>query len=147
MHVYSKNRKAKYDYELLDKFVAGISLEGTEVKSIKSGGCDLTGSYVLIDSNNNAQWVNGNITKYQFQTRGSHEERRVRQLLLTKKEIRKLKQELQEKRLTLIPYAIGANNRGKLKIEFYTAKPKKNHDKRETIKQRDAQRESKRHYD
>lgn len=147
MHVYSKNRKAKFDYELQDKFVAGISLLGTEVKSIKDGGCDLTGSYVIIDAKNNAQWLNGNINKYQFQTRGSHEERRTRQLLLNKKEIRKLKQELQEKRLTLIPYAIGANNRGKLKLEFYTAKPKKNHDKRETIKQRDAQRESKRHYE
>ncbi len=147
MHVYSKNKKAKFDYELLDMFVAGIALKGTEVKSIKAGGCDLTGSYVVIDNDGNAQWLNGNITKYQFQTSGSHEERRTRQLLLNKKELRKLKQELQLKRLTLIPYCIGANNRGKLKLEFYTAKPKKLHDKRETIKQRDAQRESKRHYD
>lgn len=147
MHPYSKNKKAKFDYDLQDKYVAGISLTGTEVKSIKSGGCDLSGSYVVIDSNNNAQWLNGHITKYQFQTQGSHEERRTRQLLLNKKEIRKLKEAVQQQRVTLIPYVIGANKRGRIKLEFYTSKSKNKHDKRETIKQRDAQRESKRHYD
>ncbi len=147
MHPYAKNKKAKFDFEFKDKYVAGIALQGTEVKSIKSGGCDLTGSYIVIDSNNNAQWLNGHITKYQFQTQGTHEERRTRQLLLNKKEIRKLRDEVQQQRVTLIPYVIGANSRGRIKIEFYTSKPKKNHDKRETIKQRDAQRESKRHYE
>ncbi len=147
MHPYSKNKKARFDYELLDKFVGGISLLGTEVKSIKSGGCDLTGSYVVIDNEGNAQWLNGNIAKYQFQTQGSHEERRTRQLLLKKSELKKLREIVNEKRLNLIPYVLGANSRGKLKLEFYTARPKKNHDKRETIKQRDAQRESKRHYE
>lgn len=68
-------------------------------------------------------------------------------MLLKKSELRKLTSILNEKRLTLIPYTLGASNRGRLKLEFYTAKPKKNHDKRESIKQRDAQRESKRHYD
>ncbi len=146
MHPYSKNKKAKFDYLFLDKFVAGISLTGTEVKSIKSGGCDLSGSYIYIDNQNNAQWINGHITKYQFQTVGSHEERRTRQLLLNKKEILKLKDLVQQQRVTLIPYVIGANNRGRLKLEFYTSKPKKIHDKREEIKKRDSEREAKRHY-
>ncbi len=147
MHPYAKNKKAKFDYDLQDKYVAGISLTGTEVKSIKTGGCDLTGSYVVIDSNNNAQWLNGHITKYHFQTQGSHEERRTRQLLLTKREIRKLREAVQQQRVTLIPYVIGADSRGRLKLEFYISKSKNKHDKRETIKQRDSERESKRHYD
>lgn len=147
MHILAKNKKAKFDYEFKDKFIAGISLTGTEVKSIKSGGCDLTGSYVIIDSNNNAQWLNGHITKYKFQTQGSHEERRTRQLLLNKKEIRKLKELVNEQRVTIIPYVIGADRRGRLKLEIYSSKSKNKQDKRETIKQRDAQRESKRHYE
>ncbi len=147
MHIYSKNKKAKFDYLFLDKYVAGISLTGTEVKSIKSGGGDLSGSYVVIDNNNNAQWMNGHITKYQFQTVGSHDEKRTRQLLLNKKEIIKIKSLVQQERVILIPYCIGANSRGKLKLEFYTSKPKKLHDKREEIKRRDSQREAKRHYD
>lgn len=147
MHVLAKNKKAKFDYEFKDKFIAGISLTGTEVKSIKSGGCDLTGSYVIIDSNNNAQWLNGHITKYKFQTQGSHEERRTRQLLLNKKEIRKLKELVNEQRVTIIPYVIGADRRGRLKLELYSSKSKNKQDKRETIKKRDAQRESKRHYE
>ncbi len=147
MHIYSKNKKAKFDFELKEKYLAGISLLGTEVKSIKNGGCDLTQSYIYIDNKNNAQWLNGYISKYEFQTTGTHEERRTRQLLLSKKEIRKIKNEVQLNNSVLIPYSLGANKRGKLKLEFYVSKPKKNYDKRETIKKRDSQRESKRFLD
>ncbi|BDU67413.1 MAG: SsrA-binding protein [Candidatus Tyloplasma litorale] len=146
MKVYSKNKRAKFDYELMDKYVAGISLLGTEVKSIKSGNSDLTGSYIFIDSNNNAQWINGYIKKYEFQTQGTHEEKRTRQLLLNKKEIKKLKDETQLKRNTIVPYAILGDKKGIIKLEIFVAKGKNKADKRESIKERDSKRESKRYY-
>lgn len=145
MKVFAKNRRAKYDYELMDMFVAGISLLGTEVKSIKRGDVDLTGSYVVIDRDGNAQWLNGKIKKYNFQTQGSHEETRTRQLLLNKRELKKIRSAIAEKRLTVIPYAIGATNRGHIKLEIYLSKGKNVRDKRETIKQRDSERESTRY--
>ena len=142
MKIYAKNKKAKFDYEFLNKYEAGISLLGTEVKSIKEGGVDLSGSYIVIDSNDNPQWLNGHINKYQFQTQGTHEEKRTRQLLLKKREIKKISNDINLKRLTVIPYIIYANHRGNIKLEFYTAKGKNVRDKRSTIKQRDLERES-----
>ncbi|NQX83407.1 MAG: SsrA-binding protein SmpB [Mycoplasmataceae bacterium] len=146
MKIFAKNKKAKFDYELLEKYNAGISLLGTEVKSIKNGDVDLSGSYVVIDSNNNAQWINGNITKYTFQTQGTHDEKRTRQLLLKKKEIIKLKNEVNLKRLTLIPYTIYSNNNGHIKLELYVSRGKNTKDKREHIKERDSKKESSRYY-
>lgn len=145
MHIYAKNRRAKYDYEFKDKFIAGISLLGTEVKSVKKGDVDLTSSYVVIDNKGNAQWLNGKIKKYAFHTQGSHDESRTRQLLLSKREISKISSAIAEKRYTVVPYAIGATNRGLLKLEIYLAKGKNTKDKRETIKQRDLERESSRY--
>lgn len=145
MKIYSKNKKAKFDFEFLDKFEAGISLIGTEVKSIKEGNVDLTGSYIVIDSDDNAQWINGNVSRYQFQTQGSHEEKRTRQLLLKKREIQKLKDSIQLKRLSVIPYIIYANKRGNIKLEIYIARGKNAHDKRESIKARDSKREAERY--
>ncbi len=146
MKIYSKNKKARHDYQFIDMFVAGIQLYGTEVKSIKNGGVDLTGSYIVIDSDGNAQWLNGFVEHYKFNTQSSHEERRTRQLLLHKKELKKLKALVQQERVTIVPYTIGATSKGFLKLEIYTAKGKNTKDKRESIKQRDAQRESKRYY-
>ena len=146
MKIYSKNKRARYDYEFLKKYEAGISLLGSEVKSIKNGDVDLTGSYIIIDSLNNAQWINGNISKYKFDTQTSHEETRTRQLLLSKREIKKLREDIQLKRLTLIPYIIYANNSGKIKLEIHVARGKNTKDKRETIKRRDQQRENKKYY-
>ncbi len=142
MHVYAKNRKAKYDYEFKEKFIAGISLLGTEVKSIKNGDVDLSSSYVVIDSNGNAQWLNGKIKKYSFQTQGSHDETRTKQLLLKKREIKKISSSISEKRYTVIPYLIVSTNKGLIKLEIYLAKGKNIRDKRETIKQRDIKREN-----
>lgn len=146
MKIYAKNKRAKYDYTFLKKYEAGISLLGTEVKSIKNGLVDLTGSYVVIDSKNNVQWLNGTIQKYQYQTQGNHKEKRTRQLLLNKLEIKKIKQEVQLKNLTIIPYLIYANKLGKIKLEIHVAKGKKTKDKREEIKKRDSKRETKRYY-
>ncbi len=140
MKIFSKNRKAKYDFEFLDKFEAGISLTGTEVKSIKNGDVDLSGSYIVINENGDAQWINGKIKRYKFQSMGDHEETRTRQLLLNKNELRKIIQNINEKRLTVIPYIIYANHKGRIKLEIYLAKGKNTHDKRETIKKRDLER-------
>ncbi len=145
MKVFAKNKRAKYDYEFKEGFYAGVSLLGTEVKSIKSGDVDLTSSYVVIDSNGNAQWLNGKVKRYNFQTQGSHEESRTRQLLLNKKELKKISSAIAEKRYTVVPYAIGATNKGHIKLEIYLAKGKNTQDKRETIKRRDQERESSRY--
>lgn len=142
MKIFAKNRRAKFDYEFKDMFIAGISLLGTEVKSIKNGDVDLTSSYIVIDNDGNAQWLNGRIKRYNFQTQGSHDESRTRQLLLKKREILKISSAINEKRYTVVPYAIGATNRGHIKLEIYLAKGKNVKDKRETIKRRDAERES-----
>lgn len=146
MKIYSKNKKVKYDYNLLDKYQAGISLFGTEVKSIKNGDVDLTGSYIVIDKNMNAQWLNGNISKYKFQTQGSHEPRRTRQLLLKKREIKKILDKVNQQKLTIVPYILYADYKSNLKLEIYLAKGKSNQDKREAIKARDSERESSKYY-
>ncbi len=146
MKIISKNKRAKFDYQFLDKYEAGISLLGTEVKSIKEGNVDLSGSYIVIDDKNNAQWLNGNVAKYKFQTQGTHEEKRTRQLLLNKREIKKLKNDVSLKRLTIIPYIIYMNRKGVIKLEIYTAKGKNLVDKRQTIKERDSKRETKKYY-
>ena len=146
MKIISKNKRARYDYEFVDKYEAGISLIGTEVKSIKEGNVDLSGSYIVIDDKNNAQWLNGNIARYKFQTQGSHEERRTRQLLLNKREIKKLKNDVTLKRFAIIPYIIYINRKGNIKLEIHSAKGKNTRDKRQTIKERDIKRESKEYY-
>ncbi len=140
MKIFAKNRRAKFDYEFLDKFEAGISLTGSEVKSVKAGDVDLSGSYVVVDNNGNVQWLNGTIKKYAFQSMGQHEETRTRQLLLKKREIKKIIENINEKKLTVIPYIIYAKSNGKLKLEILLAKGKNIHDKRETIKKRDLER-------
>lgn len=140
MKIYSKNRKAKYDYEFIEKIEAGISLAGSEVKSIKNGDVDLSGSYIIIDANGDVKWLNGKIKQYKFQSMKIYEEDRTRQLLLKKKEIKKIHQKVNEKRLTIIPYLIYANHSGKIKLEIYLAKGKNTKDKRETIKRRDLDR-------
>lgn len=147
MKIFAKNRRAKFDYEFITKYEAGISLVGSEVKSIKNNQIDLTGSYVIVDKNKNIQWINGKIEKYKYNTsEESIDERRTRQLLLNKKEIRKIINEVVLKRLIIIPYKVYALKSGIIKLEFFIAKPKKLRDKRETEKKRDLSREVKDYY-
>lgn len=146
MKIISKNKRAKFDYELIDKYHAGISLLGNEVKSIKDGNVDLVGSYIYIDNKNNAQWINANIEKYKFQNESiNYNPRRTRQLLLNSAEIKKIKNEIKLKKLTVIPYCIFINKRGLIKLEIYTAKGKNKQDKRESQKKDDAKKEMKRY--
>lgn len=133
------NKKARFDYYLEKEIECGISLNGTEVKSIRKGSADLKDTFVTI-KNNEAYILNMYIAKYEEGNRFNHDERRTRKLLLHKSEIRKLKQEIQENGKTIVPTKLYFKN-GKAKIMIALAKGKKLYDKRETIKQRDLERE------
>jgi SsrA-binding protein len=134
------NRKAKFDYSFLETYTCGISLKGSEVKSIRVGNVSMVDSYCIFDRNE--LWIKSlNITPgaSSFQ----HDPLRDKKLLLKKKELRKLEGSLL-KGLTIIPIKIFTNERNLIKIEIALAQGKKNYDKREDIKKRDTERELRR---
>lgn len=133
------NRKAKYDYEIVDKFEAGIVLKGTEIKSIRNGSANLKDSYAII-RNNEVFLLNMHISHYKEGNIFNHDEERTRKLLLHKKEILKLNDKIKLEGYTLVPLKIYFKN-GKAKVELGLVKGKKNYDKREAIKKRDTERE------
>ena len=138
----ASNRRALRDYFVEERIEAGIELRGTEAKSIRNGNVTLTGSYPSIE---NGQVVLNNLTisPYEFGNRFNHEPARPRQLLLHKREIRKLQVQTDQKGLTLIPLNLYFK-RGKVKIEIGVCKGKKLVDKRETLKRKDADRDAQR---
>lgn len=133
------NKKARFDYYLEKEIEAGISLVGTEVKSIRKGSVDLKDTFINI-KNNEAYILNMYISHYEEGNIFNHDERRTRKLLLHKKEIEKLKSEIKENGKTIVPVKLYFKN-GKVKILIAIAKGKKLFDKRETIKKRDLERE------
>lgn len=137
--IISQNKKAKFNYFLSDFLEAGIVLSGTEIKSIRLHNVNLDDAYVLI-RNNQAYIINMNIPVYEKGTIFNHEPKRDRKLLLHKYEIRKLDAKVERKGFTLIPTKVYLKN-GKAKIEIALGQGKKLFDKRETIKQRENQRE------
>lgn len=137
--IISQNKKARFNYFLSDFLEAGIVLSGTEIKSIRLHNVNLDDAYVLI-RNNQAYIINMNIPVYEKGTIFNHEPKRDRKLLLHKYEIRKLDAKVERKGFTLIPTKIYLKN-GKAKIEIALGQGKKLFDKRETIKQRENQRE------
>jgi SsrA-binding protein len=139
-NVNIRNRQAGYEYELLDKYVAGIVLTGTEIKSIREGKVNLQDGYCYF--NNGELFVKAvNITPYAQGTHYNHEATRERKLLLKRAEIKKLEGKIEEKGLTLIPVRLFINDRGFAKMEIAVGRGKKLHDKRDSIKERDAKRE------
>ena len=134
------NRKAKFEYELYDKYEVGIVLTGTEIKSIRKGSCNLKDSYITI-KNHEAFIINMFISKYEEGNIFNQDETRTRKLLLHKKEILKLESKLNQDGITLIPIKLYFNN-GKAKLEIAVAKGKHTYDKKEAIKQRDIKRET-----
>lgn len=135
-----RNRQASYEYELLDKYVAGIVLTGTEIKSIREGKINLQDGYAYF--NNGELFVKGiNISPYAQGTHYNHEATRERKLLLKRAELRKLESKTSEKGLTLVPTRLFINDRGFAKIEIALGRGKKMHDKRDSIKERDVKRE------
>lgn len=139
-NVNIKNKQATFQYELLDKYISGIALKGTEIKSIREGKVNLQDGYVYF-SNDEAFLKGVNISPFSEGTHYNHEAARERKLLLKKTEIRKLRTQVEEKGLTVIPTRIFINDRGYAKIEIAVGRGKKLHDKRDSIKERDIKRE------
>ena len=150
MKILAENKKVGFDYEILEKFEAGIMLNGQEAKSIKTRGLSLAGSYVIAKPNG-VFWIGAKIPAYQPLNAGAdYRQERDRKLLLRKTEIQKLIGFLSQKGLTFIPIRLYTNNRykdsGKIKLEFGVGRGKKKFDKRETIKKREVEREIARAY-
>ena len=135
-----KNRQASFEYEFLDKYIAGLVLQGTEIKSIKEGKVNLQDGYCYF-SNGELFVKSINISPYAQGTHYNHEPTRERKLLLKRSEIKKLESKVEEKGLTLIPLRLFINERGYAKLEIVLAKGKKTFDKRQSIKERDVKRE------
>lgn len=133
------NRKAKFDYEIDDTLEVGIVLTGTEIKSVRAGKANIKDSYAII-RNDELYLLNSHIAEYAQGNRFNHEETRSRKLLAHKKEILKLKSKVEMQGYTLIPLKMYFKA-GRLKVLIGTARGKKNYDKRETIKNRDIERE------
>ncbi len=137
--VVATNRKASHEFFLLDKFEAGISLQGSEIKSIRAGHISLAEAYVRVDGQQ--AWLeDAHIAPYENAGNYGHEPRRPRRLLLHKKEIHKMWNEIRQKGITIVPLRVYLKN-GRAKVEIALAKGKKLYDKREVIAKRDVERE------
>ncbi|HKJ48868.1 MAG TPA: SsrA-binding protein SmpB [Christiangramia sp.] len=134
-----KNRKAKFNYEFLDKYTAGIKLAGTEIKAIREGKANISESFC--EFNNHELFViNMHVEEYSHATHFNHNPKSERKLLLQKRELRKLEKEVTNSGLTIIPLRLFINDRGLAKLQIALAKGKKLYDKRETIKDRESKR-------
>ena len=139
-----KNRSASFEFFIEDKFDAGMMLTGTEVKALRDGRANFNDSYCLLDRGD--LYIKGlHISPYEFGSYANHNPTRERKLLLHKKELLKIAQKMKEKGLTIIPLKIYFNENGFAKIQIGLGKGKKTHDKRESIKQRESDREIKRY--
>jgi SsrA-binding protein len=135
-----KNKRASFDYELLETFTAGIVLTGTEIKSIRLGKASLTDTYCLVEKGE--VWVkNMYIAEYFYGTYNNHAVRRDRKLLLSKREIHKLESAARNSGFTIVPTRLFINERGLAKLVIAIAKGKREYDKRNAIKERDDKRE------
>jgi SsrA-binding protein len=139
-----KNRQAYFEYFFDDKYVAGIVLTGTEVKSLREGKANFNDSYCIFHKGE--LWIKSfHISEYSHGTVNNHDPIRERKLLLSKRELKKLQTKIKEKGYTIIPLRLFFNEKNLAKLEIGLGKGKKLHDKRETIKQRDTEREIKRY--
>lgn len=139
------NRKANFEYFLLEHFEAGISLLGSEIKSLRAGQASLAEAYVSVEDDLQPWLVNAHIAQYDAANRFNHDPKRPRRLLLHKKEIRKLHDAVRQKGMTIIPVKIYLKE-GRAKLDLAIAKGKKLYDKRAAIAERDAQREMQREH-
>jgi len=135
-----KNRKATFEYELVERFIAGIKLVGTEIKSIRNGKVNLTDSYCQFFGSE-LFVKNLHIAEYEMGNINNHIAKRDRKLLLNKKELQKLEKKIKESGLTIIPVKLFVNDRGLAKLEIALARGKKTYDKRESLKAKDAKRD------
>ncbi len=140
MRIIAKNKKAFFNYEILEKYETGISLLGSEVKSIREGRISLKESYAEI-KRGEIFLINCHINPYEAANRFNHDPLRERKLLLHRREIKRLTGKVKEKGLTLIPTKVFISNQGKVKVEISLGKGKKAYQKREIIRERDRDRE------
>ncbi|WP_088341326.1 SsrA-binding protein SmpB [Robiginitalea sediminis] len=138
-----KNKRARFDYEILDTYQAGIVLSGTEIKSIREGKASIAESFCEFNERGELFVINMNVEEYSHGTHYNHRPKASRKLLLNKKELRKLHKEVKTSGNTIVPLKLYINDRGLAKMQIALARGKKQYDKRETIKDR----ESRRHLD
>jgi SsrA-binding protein len=139
-----RNRSAFHDYFIEDKYDAGMVLTGTEVKSLRAGRASFNDSYCYFDKGE--LWIKSlHIAEYSHGTVNNHDTVRIRKLLLRKKELLKMEAKIKEKGFTIVPLRIYFSDKGLVKMEIGLGKGKKHYDKRDTIKQRDTEREIKRY--
>lgn len=136
-----KNKRARFEFEILDQFTAGIVLTGTEIKSIRNNKASIAESFCEFNEKEELFAVNMYIEEYAFGTRFNHRPRGSRKLLLNRKELKKLNKEVKNTGLTIVPLKLFINEKGFAKILIALAKGKKLYDKRETIKDRDNKRD------
>lgn len=136
-----KNKKAKFQYEILDKYTAGIKLVGTEIKSIREGKASITESFCEFNDQGELFVINMTIQEYSHATHFNHKPKTSRKLLLQKKELKKLNKEVTNSGLTIIPLRMFLNDRGIAKLVIALCRGKKLYDKREDIKKRDTKRQ------
>ena len=137
MNIRITNKKAKFNYELLEEFIAGIVLKGTEIKSIRMGKCQISDSFCEF-INNELFIINMNIEPYIYGSHFNHDNKRQRKILLKRQELKKLFGKFKEKGFSIIPTLLFINQKGLCKIKICLAKGKKLYDKREDIKRREA---------
>ena len=139
-NVNISNKRATFDYEIIEEYVAGIVLVGTEIKSLRLGKASLVDSYCYFERNE--LWIrNVNIAEYTWGTCNNHIPKRDRKLLLNRKELNKLQRSLQDRGLTVVGLRLFLNDRGLAKVAIGLARGRKSFDKREYIKENDAKRE------
>jgi len=139
-NVNIKNKRASFDYEILDRYDAGIALYGTEIKSIREGKASLADSYCQFTGRE--LWVKQmNIAEYKFGSYANHDVRRDRKLLLTKRELRKLQRQTMESGKTIIPLRLYINEKGLAKMEIALCVGKHSYDKRQSLREKDDNRE------
>jgi len=142
--VVAENRKARHNYEIVDTLEAGLQLQGTEVKALREGKANIGESYAALEQDGALWLINAHIPEYAKGNRNNHEPLRLRKLLMHKREIARWSQQVARAGMTIVPLKIYFNERGRAKIELGLGKGKKHHDKRESEKQRDWNREKRR---
>lgn len=138
-NIVIKNRKAKFNFEFLDKFTAGIVLKGTEIKSIREGKASIAESFCEFQDGE-LFVINMNVEEYSHASHFNHAPKSERKLLLNKRELKKLEKEVRTSGLTIVPLTLFINDHGLAKLTIALAKGKKEYDKRETIKERDTKK-------
>jgi SsrA-binding protein len=136
-----QNKKARFEYEILDKYTAGIVLTGTEIKSIRESKASIAESFCEFNDHGELFVINMSIEEYTYGKYSNHRPKAERKLLLNKRELRKLEKEVKNSGLTIVPLRLFVNEKGFAKLDIALAKGKKLYDKRESIKDRDNKRD------